>query len=214
MRRHRLFLLVALSTILISCARSSAEEPEATRVLVFGDSMTAWYSPTDWPALVQKQRPDLQICSNGVPGRTTVDGLAQFDDVMAYTSWYGRVTDVVFLLGINDLPVLGSTPLQTAQRLRRLAAKAQDWGAREWILTPAPAIKIPLRRELPAWSFSRDVGNLLMTLNGVGPVYNILDLRDEFARRLLWSSCSSDGLHPTGLACRQVIADFVARALP
>jgi len=214
MSKVRLHLVVALSTILFSCSPSAAEQPPATRVVFFGDSITAWYSPTDWPALVAQQRPGIQVCRNGVAGRTTVDGLAQFDAVMAYTSRFGWVSDVVILLGVNDLQVLGSDPLDTALRLRELAAKARSWGAREWILTPTPAIKVPLHRELPVWAFSRDVGNLLMTLNGIGPEYNVLDLRDEFARRVLWSSCSSDGLHPTGVACRQVIADYVARALP
>jgi len=197
----------------LAAAPAHCQEPAAKRVLFFGDSITAWYDPTDWPALVGKRRPTLQICRNGVPGRTTLDGRDSFDGVMAYTQYYGRVTDVVILLGINDL-LLGSDPHDTAVRLRELGQRAREWGAREWILTLTPALKIPLRRDLPAWEFSRDVGNWLLRLNGIGPAYNIIDVRDEFARRVLWSSCSSDGLHPTGIGCRQVIADAVANALP
>jgi lysophospholipase L1-like esterase len=201
-------------TLGLSGTAAHCQEPAAKRVLFFGDSITAWFGPTDWPTLVGQRRPSLQICRNGVPARTTVDGLNSFDGVMAYTQLYGRVTDVVILLGINDLQVLGSDSYDTAVRLRELGERVRAWGAREWILTLTPALKIPLRRDLPAWEFSRDVGNWLLTLNGIGPAYNIIDVRDEFGRRLLWSSCSTDGLHPTGLGCRQVIADVVAKALP
>lgn len=188
--------------------------PPPVRVLCFGDSITAWYKPTDWPTLLGKARPDLEVVNAGVPGRTTVDGLAQFDEAFRQAEQKGRVSDVVVLLGINDLHLLGSTPQETAGRLRELAQRIRQAGAREWLLTLTPANKIPLRRELPARRFSREVGTWLHKLNESEPRYTILDLWERFEGPLDWSKCSRDGLHPDNEACRAEIAKLVAGELP
>lgn len=185
------------------------------RVCCYGDSQTAWYGPTDWPSLLGVLKPGMQVLNAGLAGRTT-DCMANFDGTMIYGSGGGTITDVVFLLGINDLSALNSTPAQTVTRLKALADwTTGHWNARAWVCTLLPCTSIPFGGGyMPPWPWSQQVNHALFAASW-GASQAVIDVRDEYARKLRWdSSASTDGLHPTGQAARQVIAEAVAAVVP
>jgi hypothetical protein len=187
-----------------------------TRLVVFGDSISANMSPTNWPTLLQSARPTIQVCNGSASGRTT-DSLALFDGTMAYANGGGTVTDVAILLGMADLITLGSTPAETVTRLRALATRAVSyWNARAWVLTLLPAWKIPLRPDLDGWSFGIEVNHEWYRQEGANPTgATTLDVRDDVLHQIKWdSAAATDGLHPSALAAHQAIARVPIAVLP
>lgn len=196
-----------LGVFLVLCVATPAH---AGRVLTLTDSLglTGW--PTQWPQLFLAQRPDLTLCENALIGRDTAGGVTV---VQSAIDACGNVTDVVVQLGVNDPLMLGETdPKETAKRLRTIASKIRARGAREWILTPAPATN-DRGTAVDHQEFTREVRRWLYHMNGNGPAYNVVDVRDAFTETL-WTSCAADGVHPDGIACRQPIADTVADVVP
>lgn len=197
--------------LLLLCLAGSAHA--GGRVLFIGDSRTATGTTSNrYPALVQAARPDITHCVNSVNGRTSQGVLDAMD--AAITSC-GNVTDVVILVGVADqLHIPGTTPTATATRVRAAAAVAEGRGAVPWIATETPA---PLLwgGVIPANDYVGATAAELYRLNGVGPDYPVIPMREKFTENLWFSStCSSDQLHPTGLACRQLMADAVLEVLP
>lgn len=183
------------------------------RVLFIGDSRTATGTTSNrYPALVQAARPDITHCVNSVNGRTSQQVLDAMDGAITAC---GNVTDVVILVGVADqLSISGTSPTATAIRVRAAAAAAESRGAEAWIVTEPPA-PVVWGGVLPANWYVGATAAELYRLNGVGPSYNIIPMREKFVE-IYWytASCSSDGLHPTTVACRQKMADAVIEALP
>lgn len=189
----------------------------ADRILCVGDSILYEGSATntDWCALAAAQR-GLPFCRSGVPGKTAANGVADIDFLLGFCSQWGEhhIDDVVFMYGANDSKASPRpSPELTATRLRQIAAKVVAFGSRAHILTPTPVLATAIW-PADANEYLGEATAWLYRLDGVGPSYDTEGLRDEFTE-LFWGSCSSDGVHPTGLACRQAIANYVAsKVLP
>jgi len=199
-------LLVALLTC--------AEAAYAGRVLFFGDSRFGTGSGTETriSSLVQSARPDLTHCVDFENGRNTPAGLAAIDEAIATC---GKVTDVVIMLGVNDLlKATDPSAPATAARLCSIADRAVSAGARAWIVTEPPG-PLAWGGKIDARRWVRDTRNELYKLKGAGMAHNLVDAHDEFIVLHWYSpSVSNDHLHPTGLAGRKVIASSIAAALP
>lgn len=198
------------------CVLVGAAPAQAACTVFFGDSIFDFYRPQSIPDLVGVLQPGMGICNGGRPGRTTAQGITDIDATMSYVRVYHRleVSDVVILLGINDHKT-GVDPYQTALNLRTIARKARAWGnPRVWILTLLPATRIPFSTAPDPMGFGRDVSNWLYQLDGEDPITGvyIIDARDKYLTTL-WSSCSSDGVHPTAIACRWPAAQAIAAEL-
>lgn len=189
-----------------------AAPAQADRILCVGDSILheGGATNTDWCALAAAQR-GLPFCRSGVPGKTAANGVADIDFLLGFCSQWGayHIDDVVFLYGANDAKASPRPSAElTASRLRQIAAKVEAFGSRAHILTPTPVLANPFW-PADANAYLAEVTAWLYRLDGIGPSYETEAMRDEFTE-LFWGSCAPDGVHPTGLACRQKMAAFVA----
>lgn len=209
MRRTLQFLLVA--SILVSALPAHAGRV----VMFFTDSRgnTGARTGDTFPQLVDAARPDFTVCVRYRNGRTTVDGLTEFDAALASCRLTGTVTDAVLLLGINDMIyVKEQTPAGVASNLRLIADKVRAAGVREWILTEPPG-PVTWGGVLDARTWTRDNANEVRKLVTRG--YRFIETRDEYVLTNWYDAgCSSDALHPTGLPCRQAMARPIIQALP
>ena len=210
----RKFILAFLFLLMLVPMPARAE----SRFLVFGDSITAEGANTnsDWGYRLHIARPDLGgFCRNGVIGRYVHQGLADIDAVMFYCSGFGTVpvTDVFILLGANDAKLIPQpTPEATATQLRQIAAKVVAFGATPHILTLTPIIT-PFFWPPNSNSWGGQVSAWLYMLNGIGPSYDVVAVRDKFTA-INWLSCATDGVHPNKSLCKQTIADAVKDTVP
>jgi hypothetical protein len=208
--------LLTLATILLT-----ANLAHAGRVVMsFTDSRggTSSGTPnTSYPQLLDTSRADFIVCNKFKNGRTTVQGIAEFPQAFTECSALGEVTDVVIQLGINDLLyVSGQTSTIVATNIRSIAASAELSGARAWIImeTPGP-VAWGGYVFMNAHKWTRDNVNELKRLNAVGPAFGLIDVRDELlVTHWYTSTCSNDSLHPTALACRQLIANTISGRIP
>lgn len=195
----------------IAALASACAERERPIVLLFGDSIftEARSEGSDVASLLASLRPELTIVDASRSGRDTENARFELADAIGRE----RPDAVVILLGTNDPSKLGERdPLATARRLVVLAEIAERSGARAIVATLAPA---PSRRgiDFDHQPFTREVGHWLLRMQAPGPGYRVVDVRDAFTTNG-WSSCSTDGIHPDGIACRAAIAETLAAALP
>lgn len=132
----------AFQSFLVFAVLAAALPAQAGRVVMFfTDSRgnTGARTGDSFPQIVDAARTDFTVCLRYKNSRTTVDGLAELDAALASCRATGAVTDVVLLLGINDMIyVPGQTPAGVVSNLRPMADKVRAGGAREWILTEPP----------------------------------------------------------------------------
>lgn len=209
-------ILLTIATILLTATAANAGRV----VMSFTDSRggTSNGTPnTAYPQLLDASRTDFVVCNKFKNGRTTVQGLAEFEAAYVDCDAMGEVSDVMILLGINDLLyVVGQTSTGVATNVRAIAAMAAAHGARVWLLTETPGpIAWGGYSYMNARLWTRDNNNEMRRLNSIDPLYNIIDVRDEFIVTNWYNStCSNDTLHPTGLSCRQLIANLLGASLP
>ena len=118
-------ILAALIALLLAPLSSMAPAAAATtRILAFGDSLTAGLGlatdqsfPAQLAARLKADGYDVIVDNGGVSGDTTTDGLARFDWTM------GDHPDVVLLeLGANDM-LRGLAPAKAAANLDAMLGK-------------------------------------------------------------------------------------------
>jgi hypothetical protein len=177
-------------------------------VMFLTDSRGNTGNATKFPALVDSARSDFTVHLDYANGRTTGGGIAAFASAYAAADALGDVTDVVFLLGVNDF-LYGETPAQSAANLRTLQGMAEAQGARGWIMTQCPA---PI-----LWGGLITANELVWDtrteLFDNGPRTHLIDSMYEFTITN-WYASSSDELHPTGLAAREALAKQPITVLP
>lgn len=106
------------------------------RLFLFGDSITAGYYQQDITDLLTKRLqanfPNLEVTNAGIPGDTTVDGLARINEhVLRYEPTY-----VTVFFGANDAAVHRGVSLELYQKnLRQLV---QMIGLEKVILVSTP----------------------------------------------------------------------------
>lgn len=211
-RPTHFFFSAAVFVAVLAVAASA----EAGRVVMFfTDSRGNTGSRTgdSFPQIVDASRSDFTVCLRFKNGRTTVDGLGELDAALASCRATGAVSDVVLLLGINDMIyVPGQTSAGVAANLRAMADKVRAAGAREWILTEPPG-PVAWGGFLDARTWTRDNANEVRKLLSRG--YRFIETRDEYVVTNWYdTACSNDALHPSGLACRQALARPIVLALP
>jgi acyl-CoA thioesterase-1 len=116
--------LAGLITLLLAPLLSAAPAAAATRILAFGDSLTAGLGvapdqafPARLAARLKADGYDVIVDNGGVSGDTTADGLARFDWTM------GDHPDIVLLeLGANDM-LRGLAPTKAATNLDAMLGK-------------------------------------------------------------------------------------------
>lgn len=182
-----------------------------------GNTGNAPSTPTQgsWPQILDAARADFTVCNRPHNGWTSADGVANVAADYAACAATGTVTDVLILFGVNDLLLIsGTTSAATAARVMTIADFVEAQGARAWIvLEPPGPIAWGGYTFMDARKYTRDDVDQLQRLGGAG--YRFIDVRDEFqVSNWYATTCSSDQLHPTGLACRQLIANAVSAAIP
>jgi acyl-CoA thioesterase I len=118
-------VLAALITLLLA-PLSAGPAAAVTRILAFGDSLTAGFGvapseafPAQLAARLKADGYDVIVENGGVSGDTTADGLARFDWAM------GDHPDVVLLeLGANDM-LRGLDPQRAEANLDAMLGKLQ-----------------------------------------------------------------------------------------
>jgi acyl-CoA thioesterase-1 len=123
--------LASVITLLLAALPATA----ATRILAFGDSLTAGFGvapdqafPVQLAKRLKADGYDVIVDNGGVSGDTTTDGLARFD-------WTMRAhPDVVLLeLGANDM-LRGLAPAQAASNLDAMMGKLKAAKAKVLLL--------------------------------------------------------------------------------
>jgi acyl-CoA thioesterase I len=122
--------LLALASLALALAITPAGAA-ATRILAFGDSLTAGYGlppgeafPDRLAGLLEKQGLAVQIVNGGVSGDTSADGLARLDWTMA-----DHPQAVLLELGANDA-LRGIDPKLTYDNLDKILARLTASGAK------------------------------------------------------------------------------------
>ena len=208
-----LIALVAVAAPLVLDVRPAF----AGRVLFFGDSRVFTRSPDNdpYPHIVLEARPDLTGCINYEDGRNTVEGLAAIDKAIETCALGGAVTDVVILIGVNDVLEVGGTEAECVARIAQIADRVRAHGAREWIMTQPPAPGPAEWKNLDPDKWSRDVEAGLRALAASEKRYRLISNGnfDHFTKTL-WNSCADDKLHPLGRLCREALAAGPIAVLP
>lgn len=209
---------------LILAAILFAVPAQAETLLCLGDSLTAAGNPsvTGWCNYLRAARPEFtSYCFQGVNGRTSQQGVDVVNLAMSYCTTgtgtpYSAMT-VMILLGTND-PERDAA--LTATRLREIARRVALVGATPRILTLPP--RQPGGIPEPDDLFARDVGDELHRLNGIGPAYHVIPVRDLFTD-YPWEDCVTDdvsgvpdplGVHWYSRTCREAVGYYVAGELP
>ncbi len=124
----------ALALVWLALA-SAIPAAAATRILAFGDSLTAGYGlspgeafPALLAALLQKQGVAVEMVNGGVSGDTSADGLARLDWATA-----DHPGVVLLELGANDA-LRGIDPKLTYANLDRILARLKASGAKVLLL--------------------------------------------------------------------------------
>lgn len=119
-------LAVMLVTLL-----SVAAQAETTRLLAFGDSLTAGYDlpgPAAFPAQLEKalraKGLDVQVINAGVSGDTTAGALGRIDWALA-----DKPSHAIVALGANDM-LRGLSPEQARDNLDAIIAKLKQGGVK------------------------------------------------------------------------------------
>lgn len=119
-------LAVTLVTLL-----SAAVQAETTRLLAFGDSLTAGYDlpgPAAFPAQLEKalraKGLDVQVINAGVSGDTTAGALGRVDWALA-----DKPSHAIVALGANDM-LRGLSPEQARDNLDAIIAKLKQGGVK------------------------------------------------------------------------------------
>lgn len=186
----------------------TAQLASAGCVMCFGDSITAMRADrkNDWCNLMNGPNPNMVVYNAGRNGRTTQEGIAEIDAAfVSATAKCGPVSHVAVLLGVNDFFWIGDGAVNTVARLNTIGDAIVAHGAVPLIFTLTPS----QGQYEVANDFTRDVSNELYSSG----THQVGDVRDEFTRGG-WNGCATDGLHPSTLSCRQVIADFGASMYP
>jgi hypothetical protein len=208
-------ILVFVAVVLFAAVPAQADR----KVMLYCDSRCDTGSGTtlgDVAHVVDMARTDFTVCKNAVNGRTTVQALLDEAAAIAACQATGTVTDFVELHGVNDyLYIPGTTPADTADRRRQIAANALAAGVtRAWIMAEPPAPQDWTPFHLDANAYTRDTAFWLQyDALFIGPVGTIMQARDRIARDL-WYPNSSDHLHPTTTASRQALADEPISVIP
>lgn len=196
--------LAALITLLLAPLIVMGPAAAATRILAFGDSLTAGFGVAPDQAFsarlaarLKADGYDVVVDNGGVSGDTTADGLARFDWTMS------SHPDIVLLeLGANDM-LRGLAPAQAAANLDAMLGKlkaakvkvlligmkaANNWGADYQKSFDAIYPMLAKKYDVPLYPFFLDGVSLDPKLN------------------------QADGLHPNpaGVA---VIVDHIAPAV-
>lgn len=124
--------LAAAAGLTLNPRRASGATPEAQRVLVLGDSLSAEYGlkrDTGWVKLMERRIAAegiaAQVINASISGDTTSGGRARLAPLLSGQ----RPTLVVVELGAND--ALRGLPLKdSAENLRAIAQSCKDAGAR------------------------------------------------------------------------------------
>lgn len=166
-----------------------------------------------WPQMLDAARTDFTVCNRPRNGWTTADAEANKATDLASCTSTGTVTDVLLLFGVNDFINLpGATSATTADRLLSIADWFELQGVRAWVLLEPPG-PLAWGGFLDARKWTRD--NVEQLQRQGGTLYRFINVRDEFTvTNWFVTTCSNDQLHPTGQACRQVIANAVSAVLP
>lgn len=126
--------LVVLMLLLALTANSVAVVPGKTRVLIFGDSLSAAYGlqpEQGWPALaaVELAKQNIVVINASVSGETTAGGLSRLPEVLKRH----RPNVVVIALGAND-GLRGLDPSAMQRNLVAMTKLAQASKARVLII--------------------------------------------------------------------------------
>jgi acyl-CoA thioesterase-1 len=113
-----------LITLLLSTLLSPGQAAAATRILAFGDSLSAGFGvapdqafPVQLAARLKADGYDVTVDNGGVSGDTTTDGLARFDWTMG-----GHPELVLLELGANDM-LRGLDPKRVEANLDAMLGK-------------------------------------------------------------------------------------------
>lgn len=202
---------------LVLCLASNAYAQRV--VMTFTDSRGNSGGTVSFPALLDSGRTDFVVCNKYKNGRTTTMGLAEFDAAMVQCQATGTVTDVVFMLGVNDMIIAGGAPNSqaVASQLLDLADKARSYGAREWIVEEYPGPRL-WGGFLDARKWTRENIEWLHTL--AAGQYNIVPRSDYTVFH--WkkfntsdAGCSTDDLHPNAYSpCITSVANTLMEVIP
>ena len=117
-------ILAASITLLLAALLSAAPAAAATRILAFGDSLSAGFGvatsqsfPAQLATRLKADGHDVIVDNGGVSGDTTADGLARFDWTMA-----GHPDVVLLEFGANDM-LRGLDPKRAEANLDRMLGK-------------------------------------------------------------------------------------------
>jgi acyl-CoA thioesterase-1 len=116
--------LAASITLLLAALLSAGPAAAATRILAFGDSLSAGFGvttsqsfPAQLAARLKADGHDVIVDNGGVSGDTTADGLARFDWTMA-----GHPDVVLLEFGANDM-LRGLDPKRAEANLGAMLGK-------------------------------------------------------------------------------------------
>lgn len=188
-------------------------------VMTFTDSRGNSGGTVSFPSILDVGRTDFVVCNKYKNGRTTTSGLAEFDAAMLQCKATGTVTDVVFMLGVNDMIIAGgaTSSQMVASQLLDLADMARSYGAREWIVEEYPGPRL-WGGWLDARKWTRENIEWLHTLSG--GLYNIVPRPEStvFQWKKFNTSdpgCSSDDLHPNAYStCITSTANSLMEVIP
>jgi len=123
------FRIAAALLCVLGLAGGPAQADEPTRILAFGDSLTAGYGlaegdtlPTRLADALTKMGRPVTMINGGVSGDTSADGLSRIDWALA-----DKPQIMILALGANDM-LRGLDPSTTRANLERIIAKAEAAG--------------------------------------------------------------------------------------
>ncbi|WP_410277942.1 arylesterase [Guyparkeria sp.] len=201
-------LLFCLVAAVASIGEMRADSPESTRVLVFGDSLSAAYrlpQAEGWVARLRERLDErapgrFDLTNASASGETTSGGISRLDEVLET----GDYDWVLLELGAND--GLRGLPLDRVEaNLQRLIDLACEDGARVVLLgimlptNYGPAYAEPFREMFTRLAEANDLPALPFLLEGVATERELM---------------MDDGLHPNAEGQKRVLENVWSVVAP
>ena len=196
--------LLLISSEVVATEQINKDMPDKTKVLVWGDSLSAAYGiPVDkgWVNLLQAQfRDELDVVNGSISGETTQGGLSRLPDALALH----KPTLLLLELGAND----GLRGIQTEtmqENLQEMIEMSQEIGAKVVLL----GIRIPLNY---GFTYTQKFEQVYVDLAEKYNLPLLPFLLEPVA--LDYDLMQADGLHPTADAQPKVLGHVMSVLQP
>lgn len=210
----KVWIITAVVVVGVFAFTTKKKKKDPKKILFVGDSLTAieynGKSTNNYPNLVRKSRPDLQIDVLAIGGKTTkwmLDNLPvklrnKYDRVYVYG-------------GVNDALSSSISLTSVQSNLQKMVDLINESGAESWVVLGYEANGFMDWRKMPTTRYLSNKEGYIPLIDRYVKIqdnYKSLKNANIVKKFQISGSMTSDGIHPNGNG-QQIIADDIMKTL-